>query len=111
MWSVRPRQDKNRVVLNDGTKPISGFLDMLVIQGAQESGPKLDLLRQALYREAGMWRSMALTETGCQQEPLALTTNSGFTLPHCSTYPEIFKVSEATAITWLSGWQERRRMP
>lgn len=26
-WSVRPGEERNRVVLNDGTKPVIGFLD------------------------------------------------------------------------------------
>lgn len=58
-WSVRPGEERNRVVLNDGTKPVFGFLD-----GGNKKG-KVDILRQALYREASVWRSMVLIEIGC----------------------------------------------
>lgn len=68
----------------------------------------MDILRQALYREASVWRrSMALIETGCQEEPLALTTK--LWLHHskfCSISQEFSRPQEASP---YSDFQDGRR--
>lgn len=58
---MRLEKERNRVVLNEGTEPVSSFSDGGNKKG---TGPRTQ------DREAGVWRSVALTETGCQEEPL-----------------------------------------
>lgn len=92
------REERNRVVLKDGTTPIS------TCTGGRPL--KTSLVQGDRCREAWpLWR-------GCQERSWlttkALTKNSGFILPHSASLPQGFSsLQETSSKLWFPGEQKR----